>query len=93
MAYSKEKIKSNGDNGSPYAKPFSIGNMSEKCLPTRTMLQDSFIHIFIWLTSAMGIPNAMKIVYNISILTETYSLLKSYLRHCFIFITTFSSSI
>jgi hypothetical protein len=27
MAHSKEKMKSNGDNGSPYVKPFLIVNM------------------------------------------------------------------
>jgi len=24
-------MKSNGDNGSPYVKPFLTGNMSERC--------------------------------------------------------------
>jgi hypothetical protein len=70
MAYAKENMKSNNDNGSPHVKPL-IENMPEKCLPTRMLLQDSFTHIFISLTSVMEIPNSMTIVYNTSILTET----------------------
>ena len=34
MAYSKAKLKSNDDKASPCSKPFLIGNMSDKCLPT-----------------------------------------------------------
>jgi hypothetical protein len=30
MAYSKAKLKSNGDRASPYFRPFSIGNVSDK---------------------------------------------------------------
>ena len=33
MAYSKAKLKSNGDRASPCFKPFLIGNMSDKFLP------------------------------------------------------------
>jgi hypothetical protein len=36
--YSKAKLKSNGDKASPCVKPFLIGNMSDKCLPNRTLL-------------------------------------------------------
>jgi hypothetical protein len=35
MAYSKTKLKSNGDRASPCFKPFLIGNISDKFLPTR----------------------------------------------------------
>jgi hypothetical protein len=38
MAYSKAKLKSSGDTASPYFKPFLIGNLSGKFLPTRTLL-------------------------------------------------------
>jgi len=31
-------LKSNGDRASPCFKPFLIGNMSDKFLPTRTLL-------------------------------------------------------
>jgi len=37
-AYSKAKLKSNGDKTSPYFKTFLAGNMSDKCLPTCTLL-------------------------------------------------------
>jgi hypothetical protein len=38
MAYFKAKLKSNGDRASPCFKPFLIGNISDKFLPTRTLL-------------------------------------------------------
>jgi len=63
MTNSKAKLKSNGDNASVYFKPFLIGNMSDKCLPTRTLLYVSVRHIFISLISFMGIPNSMRISY------------------------------
>jgi len=59
MAYSKAKLKSNGNKASPCFKPFLIGNMSDKCL--LTVLQVVFRHIFISLTSFIGIPNSMRI--------------------------------
>jgi len=37
MAYSKAKLKSNGDKASPCFKTFLIGNISDKSLPTRTL--------------------------------------------------------
>jgi len=40
-------MKSNGDKASPCFKPFLIGNMSDKCLPSWTLLEVSFTHIFI----------------------------------------------
>jgi len=46
MAYSKAELKSNGDKASPYFKPFVIGNMSDKLLPTRALLYVSVRHIF-----------------------------------------------
>jgi len=45
MAYSKAKLKSNGDRVSPCFKPFLIGNMSDKFLPTRALLNVSVRHI------------------------------------------------
>ena len=38
MVYSKAKFKSNGDRATPCFKPFLIGNMSDKFLPTRTLV-------------------------------------------------------
>jgi hypothetical protein len=51
MAYSKAKLKSNIDRESPFFKPFLIGNISDKFLPTRTLLYVPVRHIFISLTS------------------------------------------
>jgi len=34
----KAKLKSSGDKTSPFFKTFLIGNMSDKCLLTRTLL-------------------------------------------------------
>ena len=47
MAYTNAKLKSNGDKTSPCFKPFFIGNMSDKCLSSQTLLYVSFRHIFI----------------------------------------------
>jgi len=60
------KLEINGYKASPCFKPFLIGNMSEKFLPTRTLLKVSFRHIFI-----RGIPNSMRILYKASLLTES----------------------
>jgi hypothetical protein len=46
LAYSKAKMKSNGDIASRL-KQFLNGKVSDKCLPTRTLLQVSFRHIFV----------------------------------------------
>jgi hypothetical protein len=70
MAYAKAKLKSCGDKASPSFKPFWIGKLSDKCLPIWTLLYASFKHILIGLTNLMGIPNSIRILYNISLLTE-----------------------
>jgi hypothetical protein len=54
MAYSLAKLKSNGDKASPYFRPLWIENASDKCLPTRTLLQGSFKQILISLTNFIG---------------------------------------
>jgi hypothetical protein len=66
MAYSKAKLKSNGDKAS-YFIPFLIGKLSEKCLPVWTLLQVSFRHVFVSLTIFTGIPYTMRILHNISL--------------------------
>jgi hypothetical protein len=47
MAYSKAKLKSSGDKASLYFIPVWIGNLSDKCLPIRTLMYVSFKHILI----------------------------------------------
>jgi hypothetical protein len=64
MAYSKAKLNSSGDKASPCFRPFWIGKLSDKCLPILTLLYVSFKHILINLTSFMGTPNSMGILYN-----------------------------
>jgi hypothetical protein len=54
---------------SPCFRPFCIGKLSDKCLPIRTLLYNSFKHILISLTSFMGTPNSIRILYNTSLLT------------------------
>jgi hypothetical protein len=45
MVYSKAKLKSSDDRAFPFFKPFLIGNMSDKFLPTQTLLyvSDTFL--------------------------------------------------
>jgi hypothetical protein len=64
----QEEIKSRLKlgNESPCFKPFLTGNISDKFLPTRTLLYVSVRHIFISLTSFLGIPNSMRILYKLS---------------------------
>jgi len=62
MAYYKAKLKRNGDRASPCFKPFLIGNISDKFLTTRNLLYVSVRHIFINLTSSLGITNSMRIL-------------------------------
>jgi hypothetical protein len=59
MAYSS------GYKASPCFRPFWIGK-SDRCLPIRTLPYVSFKHILISLTSSMGTPNSMRILYNTS---------------------------
>jgi len=85
MQYSKAKLKCKGDNASPCFRPFWIEYESNKCLPTRTLLKVWFRHILIRLTSLMAIPNAMRILYNISLLSYRlpWSLqIRNILYHC-----------
>jgi hypothetical protein len=71
MVYSKAKLKSNCPKASAYSGPFWIGKLSDKYLPTWPILYVSFKHILIVLTSFMGNPNSMRILYNSSLLTES----------------------
>ena len=43
----QSKVKNTGDRASPCFKPFLIGNMSDKFLPTRTLLHVSVRHTFL----------------------------------------------
>jgi hypothetical protein len=71
MAYSKAKMKISGDKVSPYFRSFWIRKLSDKCLPIWTLLCVSVKNILINLTSLMGTPNSMRILYNTSLLTES----------------------
>ena len=75
MAYSKAKLKSNGDRASPCFNPFLIGNISDKFLPTRTLLYVSVRHIFTSLTSFLGIPNSRRILLHTGIITAQMHLI------------------
>jgi hypothetical protein len=44
-------------------RPFWIGKLSDKCLRMWTLLYISLKHILISLTSFMGTPNSMRILY------------------------------
>jgi len=63
MSYSNAKLKSNGYKPSPCFKPFFIGNLSNKSLSTRPLLQDSFRYNCISHEIFMGIQNSMRILY------------------------------
>ena len=76
MAYSTAQLKSNGNEASPCFKPFLTENMSDKFLPTWSLLYLSFKHIFVSLTTFIGIPNSMRILYKTSLLTELKAFLK-----------------
>jgi len=51
--------------------------MSDKFLLTHTLLYVSVRHMFISLTSFVVIPNSIRILYKTSLLTESYTFLKS----------------
>jgi hypothetical protein len=75
--YSEAKLKSNGNKASPCFTSFLIGKVSDKYLLTRTLLYVLFKHILISLTRFMGTQNHMRILNNISLLTELYNFWKS----------------
>jgi hypothetical protein len=54
VAYSKAKLKSNGDKASLVSDHSDIENLSDRYL---TVLYVSFKHTFINQTSLLGIPN------------------------------------
>ena len=76
---------------SPCFKPFLIGNMSDKFLPTRTLLCVSVRHIFLSLTSFLGDPKLNENIIQdvppkwIIICLEVYK----QLMHCFIVVPFF----
>jgi len=70
MVYPKAKLKNNGGRESSCCKSFLIGSTSEKFFPNGILIKVSLRHIFISLTSLMGIPNSMRIFYKTSLLTE-----------------------
>ena len=76
MTYSKAKLKSSGDKASPCFRLFLIGYLSDKCLPTRTLLHVSFRHIVVSITNFRGMPNSVRILLKTSLVTE-YAFLKS----------------
>jgi hypothetical protein len=68
MAYSKAKLKSSGDKASPCFRPFWKRKLK---INVHLLLYVSFKYILISLTSFMGMPNSMKILYNTSLVTES----------------------
>jgi hypothetical protein len=77
MAYSKAKLESSGDKACPCFRALCIGNMSDRYLPIWTLVLVSFRHILISRTSFLGIQDSMRMFYTISLLSETYTFLKS----------------
>jgi hypothetical protein len=65
MTCSKAKLESNGDRAS-YFRLYWTGIAWDESLPARTMLQVSFGHILISLTSSMCTANWMKSMHNTS---------------------------
>jgi hypothetical protein len=49
---------------------FGIEKLRDKYLPILTLLYVSFKHILINVTSFMGTPNSMRMLYNSSLITE-----------------------
>jgi ABC-type branched-subunit amino acid transport system permease subunit len=96
MAYSKAKLKSSDDTASPYFRPFWIGKLSEKYLAIWTLLHVSFKHNLINLTTFMGTPNSMRILYNTSLLMDKYNrllyiyVLANYLPYCWTVMLAFN---
>ena len=66
MAYSSAKLKSNRDKASPCFKTFFVGNITVKCLPTRT-------------TKLLYLLNLLK--YFTYLLTYLLTYLHTYLLH------------
>ena len=82
IAHSKAKLKSIGDKASPCFKPFFIGNLSDTCVPARTLVYVSVKPIFINLTSFMWIPNSMRILYKTSLINELWVFFQSVNSWC-----------
>jgi hypothetical protein len=72
-----EKFQISGDKASPCFRPFGIGKLSHKRLPIRTSQYFSCKHILISHTTFVNTPNSVRLLYNISVLTELRAFLKS----------------
>jgi hypothetical protein len=73
VAYSKAKLKSNGDKASPFFRIFPNRNCIRQMLThkLRTSHQVSFEHILINITGFVDIPSTMRmLLYNISTVTD-----------------------
>jgi hypothetical protein len=77
IAYSKENLKISRGNTSPFFRPFWIGKPLDKYLPIRTLLYVLFKYILVYLTSFVGTPNSVRILYKTSLLSESYTFLNS----------------
>ena len=71
------KVKINGDRSAPCFGPFWMGNASDKRLPVQTLLWVAFKHILINVTSFVGLPTSLRILYKTSFLSESLAFLKS----------------
>jgi hypothetical protein len=56
MAYAEAELKANSDEESLCFRPNTIGHTSDKQLPIRSSIQDSFDHNYTNHTSFIGIP-------------------------------------
>jgi len=65
-----------------FSQPFLTENVSDKCLPTRTLLQVLFRHTFVSVTSFIWIPKSTSILYRTSQLYESQSFFNSINRWC-----------
>jgi hypothetical protein len=79
MTYSKAQLKSSGDKASPSLLDMKIIRQ------IFTYTYTFHLNILMSLTSFMGTPNSMRILYNTSLLTETGFLeVYKYLMYCLI---------
>jgi hypothetical protein len=71
MAYSKAKLKSDGDKAPSCFKSFWIENYQTNVFRYMGSIYVSFKHILMGLANHMGIPDSMRILYNTSLLIES----------------------
>jgi hypothetical protein len=73
VASSRARLGGGGGGASPCSGPFWMGEVTDECLPLRTLLYVSFMHVLVSLDSFRGAPNSTEVMCHVSLLAESWA--------------------